>query len=139
MVHIAIMAEQLRQSTDSQNMQHTINSSDQQPITSTLLEEEPELIDLIVKFVELLPKRIADISSATNEQDWPALKSQLHTFKGLSANFGFQIISRLTQQIEDTLSHQQFANIAPLLEELDSLCQRVSVGHADPRMLKMSK
>jgi len=90
------------------------NPTGQDPITSTLLEDEPDLIDLVVKFVALLPKRLADIGSAANDRDWPALKHQLHALKGLGANFGYPDISRLAKQTEDALSHQQYGDIAPL-------------------------
>ena len=114
-------------------MQQTIKSSNREPITSTLLEEEPELIDLVIRFIEQLPKRIADISSAVNERDWPALKSQLHALKGLGANFGYPCISRLAQQMEDILAHFEYTNITPLLEELEALRHRITVGGSDPR------
>ena len=114
-------------------MQPTITSSDREPITSTLLEEEPELIDLVIRFIEQLPKRIADIGNAANEKNWPALKSQLHALKGLGANFGYPSISQLTQQMEDMLEHFQYSNITPLLEELDTLCQCITVGGNDLR------
>lgn len=116
-------------------MQYTIKTSDLEPIASTLLEEEPDLVDLVAKFVEHLPNRIADINSAATAQDWPSLKQQLHALKGLSANFGYPGLSRLIQQIEDTLSHQRTADIAPSIEELTALCQRVTVGGTTPRML----
>ena len=114
-------------------MQQTTKITDQEPITSTLLNEEPYLADQIAKFVERLPKRIADIGSTAGNQDWPTLKSQLHALKGLCANYGYPSISQLAEHIEDTLSQQQHARIAPLLEELAFLCRRVSVGVIDPQ------
>ena len=118
-------------------MQQAIKTTSQEPLTSTLLEEEPELLDLVVRFAEHLPKRLSDISAAAADQDWHVLKQQLHALKGVCANFGFPSISQLAQEIEDTLSHQQYTNITPLLEELISLCQRISIGENDQRTSKM--
>jgi HPt (histidine-containing phosphotransfer) domain-containing protein len=105
--------------------------ADQYPITSSLLEEEPELFDLVVQFVERLPEQLAGIGRALNEQNWPALKHEVHDLKGLGGNFGFPIISQIARQIEDKLTQQLYDNIAPLLEELNSICQRITLGNKD--------
>ncbi len=113
-------------------MHNRLNPTGQETITSTLLEDEPDLIDLVAKFVARLPERLADIGGAANTQDWPTLKQQLHALKGLGANFGYPDISQLAEQTEDALSRRDYGDIAPLLERLNSLCQRVSVGDIDP-------
>ena len=120
-------------------MQQTIKTSSQEPLTSILLEEEPELFDLVARFVEHLPKRLSDISDATTDQNWDALKQQLHALKGVCINFGFPSISQLTQKIENTLSHQLYENITPLLEELNTLCQRINIGENDQRTSIMNR
>ena len=109
-------------------MQQTKNKTGQDPISSSLLVEEPELFDLVVKFVERLPKQLSDIRSATNDQDWSKLKREVHDLKGLGGNFGFPVISQVAQQIEDKLGYQLYDNIPPLLEELDSISQRITLG-----------
>jgi len=109
-------------------MHQTIKKADQWPITSSLLEEEPELFDLVAQFVTRLPEQLAGIGRALNEQNWPALKQEIHDLKGLGGNFGFPIISQIAKQIEDKLTQQLYDSIAPLLEELHSTCQRITLG-----------
>ena len=109
-------------------MHHTNNTADQYPITSLLLDEEPELFDLVAQFVERLPAQIAVISRALDERNWPALKQEVHDLKGLGSSFGFPIISAIARQIEDKLAQQLYDNLSPLLEELKSICERITLG-----------
>lgn len=108
-------------------MHQTIKMADQSPVTSSLLEEEPELFDLVAQFVERLPHQLAGISRALDEQNWPTLKQEMHDLKGLGSSFGFPIISEIARQIEDKLKQQLYDNISPLLDELNSICQRIAL------------
>ena len=108
-------------------MHQTTKMAGQSPITSSLLEEEPELFDLVAQFVERLPQQLAGIGLALDEQNWPALKQEVHDLKGLGSSFGFPIISAIAGQIEDQLKLQRYDNISPLLDELNSICQRITL------------
>ena len=108
-------------------MHQTTKMADQCPITSSLLEEDPELFDIVAKFVERLPSQLAGISRALDEQNWLTLKQQMHDLKGLGSTFGFPMISEIAGQIDDKLKQQLYDNIRPLLDELNSICQRISL------------
>lgn len=109
-------------------MHQTTKMDDQCLITSSLLEEEPELFDIVAQFVERLPSQLADISRALDEQIWPILKQEVHDLKGLGSSFGFPIISEIASHIEDKLKKQLYDDISPLLEELNSICQCITLS-----------
>jgi HPt (histidine-containing phosphotransfer) domain-containing protein len=116
-------------------MHQTTKMADQCPITSSLLEEEPELFDLVAQFVERLPSQLAGINRALDEQNWPTLKQEVHDLKGLGSSFGFPIISVIARQIEDKLKQRLYADISPLMEDLNSICQRITLID-NPRALR---
>ena len=114
------------------NMEQYLKSNDQEPIVSSLLDEDPELLELVTKFVERLPEQLSDINDAVKENNWAELKRKVHDLKGLGGNFGFPVISQVAKQIEDEIRAQSFTNIPPLLQELNSLYQRIRLGQNNP-------
>ena len=100
------------------------------PIISTLLAEEPEMHDLVDEFISSLPDSIHRIRQAAIESDWGTYKKQVHDLKGLGGNFGFPALSQLARQLETETNTQSDENIRLLLDELDSVHQRIQLGQA---------
>ena len=87
------------------------------------------MYDLVSKFVEQLPEQLAHLNQVAKQKNWKQLSQRIHDLKGLGGNFGFLVLSQVSKQIESEISSQAFSNIQPLLQELDSICERIKLGH----------
>lgn len=98
------------------------------PLSSTLLREEPEMLDLFVSFVERLPGTARDIRNAFEQRDFQLLKRRIHTLKGSAGNFGYPDLFRLCQIFEFELAKENEQGIAGLMDSLDVLVARIQEG-----------
>ena len=98
------------------------------PIVSALLAEEPTLIDLVTEFVGRLPGTIQAIRAVHAARDAASLKSQVHTLKGSSGNFGYAELFKHCQAIEFEIAKADEPGIARLLDDLEGLITRIAAG-----------
>lgn len=101
---------------------------DELPIVSTLLEDEPDMIDLVERFVSRLPGFIDKIKSSYQSSDWEELKKNIHELKGTSGNFGFVELYNLIQGIEFELIKENYQSVGYTLKSLDKLNERIHSG-----------
>ncbi|MEJ2107439.1 MAG: response regulator [Acidiferrobacteraceae bacterium] len=101
---------------------------EQSPIVSPLLVEEPDLADLVHRFVDQLPETVARIRAAYDANDNDGLRQQLHTLKGTSGNFGYYDLMKACQKMEFEIVAGNQPGIAPLLREIESLRDRIVLG-----------
>jgi signal transduction histidine kinase/response regulator of citrate/malate metabolism len=101
-----------------------------EPIKSSLLLEEPALIDLVAEFVKRLPTAIREIKSAFDSKDAELVKQRLHSLKGSSGNFGYDELFRLCQTLEFEVAKANPPGIAKLLGELDRMAELIGQGLA---------
>ncbi|MDH4133985.1 MAG: ATP-binding protein [Gammaproteobacteria bacterium] len=98
------------------------------PLSSTLLREEPELKDLFIAFVDRLPAVVGEIREAFAQRDFRLLKNRIHTLKGSAGNFGYPDLFRLCQILEFELAKENESGIAALLSNVDKLVARIELG-----------
>jgi len=98
------------------------------PITSTILIDEPDMIDLIEKFVARLPEYITKITKSHNEKDWENFKKSVHDLKGTSGNYGYNDLFKLMQEIEFELIKENFEGVLYCVNSLDALHTRIKAG-----------
>ena len=98
-------------------------------IVSTLLQYEPELEDLVDKFVRQLPELIAELKRLHADADWPSFRHKVHDLKGMGGNFGFQMLSELAERLESAVKADDLEALPALLNELDTLHARIRRGH----------
>ncbi|MFV2058002.1 MAG: response regulator, partial [Thiohalomonadales bacterium] len=109
----------------------TYTSVEQTPIVSQLLDSDPDLIDLLEKFVRTLPSMISDIQLAAQKHAWKELQALAHDLKGVSGNYGFPALCNLAAEIENHLVESDYVNICSQIEALMQLQNRVVVSTDD--------
>ncbi|MDH5358960.1 MAG: ATP-binding protein [Gammaproteobacteria bacterium] len=100
----------------------------EEPIVSTILEEEPDLIDLISRFSKKLPDTIQQLRSLQSEGNYDELTKQTHDLKGVSGNMGYMEVSQLAGRLEFQIANKDNKEISYLLDKLDSLHVRIQLG-----------
>ena len=99
-----------------------------QPIESSLLVNEPEMLDLIQRFVDKLPKYIEIIGQNYTSKKWGDLRHNVHDLKGTGGNYGFNELYKLMQDIEFELTKENYNVIQSLIIKLESLTIRIKAG-----------
>jgi len=98
------------------------------PIYSTILDEEPDLVDILSMFIARLPGSLTNICEAFETKDFDRLRELTHDLKGTSGNFGYEGLYELAMQIEEAVKHQWYDRIPGLLLELEDICRRILLG-----------
>lgn len=104
------------------------SAADLNPIYSSLLADEPDLEDIVNKFVYYLPERLCHIEDLVAHNDWEALAESIHDLKGTSGNMGFIEIYDTLCEMELVVKQQQYSRIGHYLVSLHSLLSRVNHG-----------
>ena len=95
------------------------------PLKSSLLDNEPELYDLIKKYIHKYPDMIRKLKMAFKELELNTFELLLHDLKSTGGNYGFMLITDLAVIIKTNLSNNNLKAISPLLDELEVLHNRM--------------
>ena len=98
-------------------------------LTSSLLEEEPGLTDLVKVFIEKLPKVITPIEAAYDDQNWEALKQLTHNLKSTAGNYGFMPLSEEASKITiHNFENPDIHFIASTMDNIKTLSEQIIAG-----------
>ncbi len=105
---------------------------DEAPIYSSLIESEPDFIDIINMFLERLPLLIKNISDSFESGDWALLKEELHRVKGVAGNYGYNDLMQLVAKGEFVATSKDSAAFTALLVEIKAIEHRIllAVDHS---------
>jgi len=103
------------------------------PMTSTLIEEEPELMDLVFRFVNNLPGTLEKILLASKNKNWKELKNVCHQLKGVGGGYGYPKLTEISAKILFQLESNCYDEAIILVSEMESMCQQIYAG-LNPRM-----
>jgi CheY-like chemotaxis protein len=110
--------------------------SDEPPLVSSLLTEEPELADLVQGFVAKLPGMIEELASAHRAEDWATLKARAHDMKAVGGGYGFPQITELAAKIEFEVAKRDVHGSGELIDKLRALGRRIERGAAPAAPLR---
>lgn len=102
--------------------------ADNSPIVSSLLEVEPDIADLLQGFIDRLPATIERIRNTLKGQDKDELAKQLHDLKGVSGNYGYNILLELCQKMELEIHADRLTALADMLDHMENLIDRIRLG-----------
>ena len=99
-----------------------------QIISSELLKEDPDLIDLIVRFISRLPGMLDAIIKAHDTKDWETFTGLIHQMKGVGGNYGYPVFTELCTDIELMVREKNFDEVKNKLNEFNLICERIIAG-----------
>lgn len=97
-------------------------------ITSELLLVDPDLLDLINRFVSRLPGMRDAITKTYDAEDWGLLTNLVHQMKGVGGNYGYPALTNVCFSIEELLKEKNFENIKNELDEFNVICEKILAG-----------
>jgi AmiR/NasT family two-component response regulator len=104
-------------------------AEDRSPVVSQLLEDNPDLADMVDAFIERLPAMLDDMRQAMQQENWRQLKELVHQIKGTGGLYGYPGITETAAQLEFQIISQQRAGIEEVMRELEIYCERIIAGH----------
>ncbi|MGD8940572.1 MAG: ATP-binding protein [Gammaproteobacteria bacterium] len=96
-----------------------------QPIVSSLLDDEPDLVEMVRYFIKTLPQDISKLKQAALDGDWSTVQSVSHQLKGRGGGFGYPMVSEVASKIEFQLASQNYPSVKTLVSELNNICERI--------------
>ena len=108
------------------------SDSDVRPPLHSAFENDPDLRDLVVLFVDELDHRVAAIRHAYHAEDAAELRRLSHQLKGAAGGYGFDPIGDAAARLEYELLHDE-AELSALSERVEDLisCCRSAVSPTD--------
>ncbi len=97
-------------------------------IFSTLLADDIELADLVLKFSKKLPGIVRDIELAAERRDWKRLGELTHDLKSVGGGYGYDQLSETATCIDKAMNRNDQADVFRLITELRLLCDRIVLG-----------
>ena len=104
-------------------------STNPEPIYSDLLQDEPELAELISQFIDALPDLIDAFASAIAQEDWIAVKKLVHDMKGLGGGYGYPHLSELAERMRVRILEEQYTHLDSDVDEMRLLARRIQIGY----------
>ena len=99
-----------------------------QIITSSLLEEEPDLIDLVDKFISRLPGMRVDVFNLHAQENWDSFQKLIHQLKGVGGNYGYPEITDICIAIEVSCNDENYSKVAEQLAEFKIISEQILAG-----------
>lgn len=102
-----------------------INNPDTDILSSELLENVPNAIALVTRFLNRLTDTIKNIEKHIAEESWEELSDILHQLKGTGGNFGFPKLAELASEMESYAKSESGAELEQQLLELKEMHQQM--------------
>lgn len=110
-------------------LQNTENkTSIEPPIISPILEEEPDLLEILEMFINRLPGMLTNICEAHESKNYAELGELIHDMKGTCGNFGYDALYELSIEIENLIRAKEYSQISVKLIDVEKLTQRILRG-----------
>ncbi len=102
-------------------------------LRSVLLDSDPEMAELVAKFLNELPRYVAELENLSLAKRWSDLSMRLHDFKSISGNYGFPQLSHLAAQAEKYLRCERFDDVVKTVIQIaDTAAQAIPGPVAAP-------
>jgi DNA-binding response OmpR family regulator/HPt (histidine-containing phosphotransfer) domain-containing protein len=90
-------------------------------LVSTIIEESPELVPLIIEFLDSLDVYLERLKAAIRLNDWPRLQAIAHECAGVASMYGYNDLARLAEKIQDEINRKDVSRIGLSILDVD-LC-----------------
>jgi HPt (histidine-containing phosphotransfer) domain-containing protein len=95
------------------------------PLRSSLLDDEPELVDLIKKYINKYPEMISDLKLAFEKNELENFEQYLHDIKSTGGSYGFMRVTEIAVEIKKQLNNNNATAILVLLDEMEGLHKKM--------------
>jgi HPt (histidine-containing phosphotransfer) domain-containing protein len=98
---------------------------EQQPIYSTIIQDDPDMIDVVRQYVASLEKLKLDLNEAIARKDWQQVSKMVHDIKGSGGAFGYPQLSDLAKELDQLIKLKKFNETHALIDDLNTTYNRI--------------
>ncbi len=107
------------------NMQNT-QSDSVQMLLPEMEDDDPEMLEIIMGFVERLPERVSAIAAAIEDSDWGEVAGLCHKMRGAGRNY--PALLEISRQMERHATAGEAEKVREVFVELDQIEKRMTAG-----------
>jgi HPt (histidine-containing phosphotransfer) domain-containing protein len=100
-------------------------------IVSTLIQEDPDLRDIVEEFIGGLPEQIDQLCKAYADLDWSTMQTLAHRLKGAGGSYGYAQLSQTAAAMEAEFKQNCAEHFESQINELRSLIDAAKAGLSD--------
>jgi HPt (histidine-containing phosphotransfer) domain-containing protein len=97
-------------------------------LVSLLMQEDPELRDIVEEFVEGLGTRLEELQQAYENLDWEQLTTLAHRLKGAGGSYGYPDISKLCAEMEKNFREHRADAFVSQIAQLNQVVTAAAAG-----------
>ncbi len=97
-------------------------------LVSLLMQEDPELRDIVEEFVEGLGTRLEELRQAYENLDWEQLTTLAHRLKGAGGSYGYPDISKLCAEMEKNFREHRADAFVSQIAQLNQVVTAAAAG-----------
>lgn len=102
-------------------------TADFEPLESLLPVDDPEFYEIVADFPARLRQQVSDMRTAFEAGDYGQLAELAHWLKGTGETLGFPDFTAPAAQLESLAKEKQHQGLDDILQEIESLAERVVV------------
>lgn len=118
---------------------HVKMDDEEGTLHSTLLDYEPDMGDIVERFCYRLPSQVENFRECIRAGDMDGLKKLMHDLKGTGGGMGFPILTDMAFNIETQLKQQDYEGLDQLIDEVDSVVQRIIRGMVESKATGLTR
>jgi CheY-like chemotaxis protein len=99
-------------------------------LISSLVRDNPEMSDILLFFVDELPKYVSLLKDNSNTGNWSEVKKTAHDIKGFGGSYGFTDLTQLGKQIEFQLAKSDYKEVLASTDALERMADRILKGRS---------
>lgn len=104
------------------------DNSDDNCVTSTLLEENPKFYPIVERFISRLVEQVDMLGQAFDRADWKELANIAHWLKGSCGNVGFGEFTELAMSLESCIETRDSLETGKNIDAIERYTARVVQG-----------
>ncbi len=101
--------------------------ADRAPVYSTLPTEDEDFREIVSEFIPRMQTNVKELVAAAQESEWIKAGELAHWLKGAGGTAGFGDFTNLTQQVCESIEHEQYTSLDSLLNEILELSELVAI------------
>ena len=96
-------------------------------VLSSKFSDDAEMNQLVIEFIDLLPPRLVDLTTACASLDWDTIEAKAHQLRGSAGLYGYKELFELSEKLEIEAKTSR-DDPSPLLAQITSLIERIIAG-----------
>jgi len=97
-------------------------------LISDLLQDDPDMFDLVDQFLTGLGNRAAELQKAHEQLDWDNLSTLAHQLKGAGGSYGYSEISELGKTMEQAFRVHSAEHFEDWMKQFEQLINAARAG-----------